>query len=171
MGSSGVAQLVIYAAIAVFVVWRVVNRQLRGSTITVRGLTLMPGILLLLGIFNVAQALPHAGATEIELFTADLALLIVLGVGRAASMHLGLRDGYAFQKGTTLTLILWLATIAIRIGLAIMGAQLHGGDTLTSASIALSLGLSIGVQNVIVFARARRRELPIAVSRADLARR
>jgi hypothetical protein len=171
VGSSDGLQLVIYGAIAVLVVWRVVVRQVRGSVVTVRGLVLMPGILLLLGIFTIARALPDAGTTEAELLVGDLALLVVLGVARAASTHLGMRDGYAFQKGTGLTLALWLATIAIRIGFAVAGAQLHTTGALTSASILLTVGLSIGVQNVIIFTRARRRELPIATSKTSLAGR
>lgn len=169
MGHTDITSLIVYAAIAVLVVWRVVFRQLRGSTITVRGLALFPGILLVLGIYNIAQALPRAAGSGLGLLGADLAVLLILGVARGGSTHLGLRNGVAFQKGTTLTLVLWVVTIAVRIGFAVVGARLHTGGTLTSASILLSMGLSIGVQNVIIFTRARRGQLPIATSRADAA--
>ncbi|GAB3001667.1 DUF1453 family protein [Amycolatopsis acidiphila] len=163
-------EVLLYLVIAALVIWRVVFRQLRGSTITVRGLIIIPGILLVLGLENCARALPKATGGEIALLAVDLAVLLVLGVARAASAHLDVRDGYAFQKGTTLTLVLWLVTIAIRIGFGVAGARTGLAGPLTSSSVLLSMGLSIGVQNVLVYSRARRRELPIATSRSTVAR-
>jgi hypothetical protein len=146
----------------------VVFRQLRGSTITVRGLIIIPGVLLILGLENCVRALPRASGGEIALLAVDLVVLLVLGVARAASTHLGTRNGYAFQKGTTLTLVLWLVTIAVRIGFGVLGARTGLAGPLTSASVLLSMGLSIGVQNLLVYSRARRRELPIASSRSEI---
>ncbi|GAA5160199.1 MULTISPECIES: hypothetical protein [Amycolatopsis] len=160
-----ISELLLYIVILVLVLWRVVYRQLRGSTITIRGLTLIPVILVVLGVANCARVLPQASGREIALLVADLAILLVLGVARAASTRLGLRNGYAFQKGTSLTLVLWLVTVAIRVGFAAAGASLGAAGALTSASVLLSVGLSIGVQNVLIYQRARRRELPIAVRR------
>jgi hypothetical protein len=163
-------EILLYVVIAALVVWRVVFRQLRGSTITVRGLVVIPGILLLLGLESCARALPGASGGEITLLAVDLVVLLALGVARAASTHLDTRDGYAFQKGTTLTLVLWLVTVAMRIGLGLAGSWLGLTGALTSSSVMLSVGLSIGVQNALVYSRARRRELPIATSRSEIAR-
>lgn len=160
------AQLLLYVVIAAVVVWRVVFRQLRGSMITVSGMVVMPGILLVVGLENCVGVLPAASGAEIAWFGADLAALVVLGFGRAASTRVGTRDGFAFQKGTSLTLILWLVTVAVRIGLAVLGHS--AGSSLTSASMALSLGLSIGVQNLLIYTRARRAGLRIATRRSDV---
>lgn len=162
-------EVLLYLVIAALVIWRVVFRQLRGSTITVRGLILIPGILLVLGLENSARALPKASGGEIALLVVDLVVLLGLGVARAASTRLSTRDGYAFQKGTTLTLVLWLVTIAVRIGFGVLGARTGLTGSLTSSSILLSMGLSIGVQNLLIYGRARRRELPIATSRSEIA--
>ncbi|TNC28942.1 hypothetical protein [Amycolatopsis alkalitolerans] len=162
-------EIVLYIVIAAFVVWRVVYRQQRGSTITVRGLVLFPGILLVLGVLNSARALPTASGGEIGLFAADLLVLLALGIARGASTHLDTRDGYAFQKGTAVTLALWLVTIAIRIGFALAGVKMGLTGPLTSSSTLLSLGVSIGVQNALIYHRARRRDLPIAASRSETA--
>jgi hypothetical protein len=165
MGHLTPLQILLYVAIAALVISRVVFRQLRGTTLTVRGMLLIPGILVLLGVENCAQALPKASGTEIALLGADLLVLLILGAARAASTNLTTRDGYAFQKGSVLTLILWLVTIGVRIGFGFVGAS----GPLTSASIALSLGLSIGVQNALIYARARRGGLRIATSRSEIA--
>jgi hypothetical protein len=169
MGHLTPLQILLYVAIAALVIWRVVFRQLRGTTVTVRGMLVIPGILVLIGLENCAQALPKASGTEIALLGADLLVLLILGAGRAASTNLTVRDGYAFQKGSVLTLLLWLLTIGVRIGFGFVGAGLGAGGPLTSASIALSLGLSIGVQNALIYARARRGGLRVASSRSDIA--
>ena len=162
-------EILLYIAIAVLVVWRVIIRQFRGSTLTVRGLVLMPGILVVLGAINCAKALPTASGKEIALLGVDLAVLIVFGVARAASMTISERAGHAFQKGGTLTLVLWFATIAVRIGFAAAGTWLGATGPLTSASLLLSMGLSIGVQNALVFTRARRLGIPVAADRSAVA--
>lgn len=161
-------EILLYVVIAALVVWRVVFRQLRGSTLTVRGLLIIPGVLLVLGLENCVRALPQASGSEIALLAVDLMVLLGLGIARAASTTLGTRNGYAFQKGTTLTLVLWLVTIAVRIGFGVLGARTGLAGPLTSAAIMLSMGLSIGVQNLLVYNRARRRELPIATTRSEI---
>lgn len=162
-------EILLYLAIAVVVVWRVIIRQWRGSTITVRGLVVIPGILVVIGAVNCLALLPRAPAAEIELLVADLVVLIAFGVARAASTTVTARDGNAFQRGTVLTLVLWLTTIAVRAGVAILGARFGVAGPLTSDSVMLSMGLSIGAQNAVVYLRARRLGLPVAPDRRGLA--
>lgn len=162
-------EILLYLAIAAVVVWRVIIRQWRGSAITVRGLVLIPGILVVIGVSNCLALLSKAPAGEIELLVADLVVLTALGVARAASTTVITRDGNAFQKGTALTLLLWLTTIVARIGVAVLGARLGVAGPLTSASVVLSMGLSIGVQNAVIYLRARHLGLPVAPDRRGLA--
>ncbi|HKS48662.1 MAG TPA: hypothetical protein VJT49_26860 [Amycolatopsis sp.] len=157
-------EILLYLAIAALVVWRVVIRQLRGSTLTVRGLALIPGILVVLGVANCVHALPGASGGELAFLGVDLVLLVAFGAARSASTSLTSRDGYAFQKGTTLTLFLWLATVATRVGLSMLGVRLNVAGALTSASLLLSIGLSIGTQNALIYARARRLGFRIATT-------
>lgn len=164
------AQILLYLAIAALVIWRVIIRQLRGNTPTTRGLMLLPGILIVLGILNCAAPLSKASAGELGLLGIDLVLLIVLGTARATTTRLTVRNGYAFQKGTTLTLILWLVTIAIRVGVTLVGDRLGVTGALTSASILLSLGLTVATQNAVVYLRIQRRGLRISPDRASLMR-
>ncbi|WP_027943152.1 hypothetical protein [Amycolatopsis taiwanensis] len=158
--------ILLYLAIAILVVWRVIIRQFRGSAPTVRGLTVIPGLLVIVGAVSCAPLLPKASGAELGLLATDLALLIAFGVARAASTRLTERNGYAFQKGTAATLVLWLATIAIRVGVALVGVQLGVAGPLTSASLLLSMGLTIGTQNAVVYLRAQRLGLRIAPDRA-----
>jgi hypothetical protein len=166
---SHLAEILLYVAIAALVVWRVIFRQLRGYRLTARGLALMPAILVLLGGYRTLQALPQASGAEIALLAADLVVLAVLGVVRASTTQVTERDGYAFQQGTKRTLLLWLVTIAVRIGFTVLGEELGAAGALTSASFALTLGVSIGVQNALAYTRAQRLGLPFAPGRSRLA--
>jgi hypothetical protein len=170
MGNPNAATALLYAAIAVFVLWRVIFKQLTGVMLSMRNLWLIPGILLVIGGFSTFSALPNASGTEIGLLGADLAVLAALGVLRGSSTSLSTRDGFAFQKGNPLTVILWLVTIGVRIGFAVLGLHIGAAGTLTSASIWLTLGLSIGIQNAVLYARARKRGLRIAANWAESAR-
>jgi hypothetical protein len=165
MGNTSSATVLLYVAIAAFVFWRVILKQLAGSTLSVRSLWLIPVILLAIGGSSTLTALPTAGGTEIALLGADLVVLTVLGVIRGGSVALSIRDGFAFQKGTALTLILWLVTIGVRVGFGVLGSQLDASGPLTSASIWLSVGLSIGIQNAVIYARVRKLGLPVAADR------
>jgi hypothetical protein len=162
------SEILLYLAIAALVVWRVIIRQLRGSTLTARGLVVVPGILVIAGIVTCAPVVSQSSGGEIGLLVAEVVLLSALGVARAASTRLSAPNGYAVQKGTTLTLVLWLVTIALRVGVAVLGSQLGMTGPLTSKSILLSMGATIGVQNAVVYLRARRRGLTVATDRTAL---
>jgi hypothetical protein len=165
MGNTSSATVLLYVAIAVFVFWRVILKQLTGSTLSLRSLWLIPAVLLVIGGSSTLGALPAASGTEIALLGADLVVLTVLGVIRGGSVALSTRDGFAFQKGTALTLVLWLVTIGVRVAFGVLGSQLDASGPLTSASIWLSVGLSIGIQNAAIYARVRKLGLTVAADR------
>jgi hypothetical protein len=162
------SEILLYLAVAALVVWRVIIRQFRGSTLTARGLAVVPGILVIAGIVTCAPVLSQSSGGEIGLLVAEVASLSALGVARAASTRLSAPNGYAVQKGSTLTLVLWLVTIAVRVGIAVLGAHLGVTGPLTSKSILLSMGATIAVQNAVVYLRARRLGLTVAADRTDL---
>jgi hypothetical protein len=61
-------------------------------------------------------------------------------------------------------------TVAVRIGVVALGTALGVTGPLTSASIALSLGVSIAVQNATTYRRIQRRGLPLADRRPAVSR-
>ncbi|WP_326566909.1 hypothetical protein VSH64_34370 [Amycolatopsis rhabdoformis] len=154
--------IVVYVALAALVLYRVVYKQLRGTLLSRKSLITMPLILTVLGVVTVARALPAAGTGELVMFGADIVVLIVLGLGRSASTSLTARGNTTWQKGSALTLVLWLATIGARVGFGFLGGYLGFDGGLTSASILLTMGLSIGVQNALTYYRIQQRGLPLA---------
>jgi hypothetical protein len=162
---SSAANVLLYAVIAAYVLYKVVYKQVRGTLLTRRTLVMMPLILVAAGVYLAAKALPGASPAELGLLGADLVVLAGLGVLRSTTTTLTERDGTTFQKGSAVTVGLWLLTIAVRVGLVALGTALGVAGPLTSASIALTLGVSIAVQNATTYSRIQRRGLPLADQR------
>jgi hypothetical protein len=162
--------VLLYAAIAGLVLYKVVYQQVRGTLLNRRTLFAMPLLLTVVGGYLTLKALSGASAAELGLLAADLLVLAGLGVLRSTTTTLTERDGTTFQKGSAVTIGLWVLTVAVRIGVVALGTALGITGPLTSASIALSLGLSIAVQNATTYRRIQRRGLPLADRRAALSR-
>ncbi|MFJ9781757.1 hypothetical protein ACIRSS_19385 [Amycolatopsis sp. NPDC101161] len=156
------ANVLLYVAIVAYVLYRVVYRQVRGTLLDRRTLTVMPLVLVAVGGYLCAKALPGASAAELGLLAVDLVVLAGLGVLRSTTTTLTERDGTTFQKGSAITVGLWVLTIGVRVGLVALGTALGIAGPLTSASIALTIGVSIAVQNATTYYRVQQRGLPLA---------
>jgi hypothetical protein len=156
--------VLIYVAVAALVLVRVIGRQVTGSPVTARSLVTIPVVLLAIGVAAVGDALTAASADSLLLFAVDAVVLVLAGLARGASVSLGERGGALFQRGTRLTLVLWLVTIALRVGFALGGHLLGVNDQLATASVALTMGLTIGAQNLAIWWRAQRLGVPMAVA-------
>jgi hypothetical protein len=154
----------VFILIGALVVLRVFGKQLAGSVVTARSLVLMPAILVVIGLGSAASAITVAHPGEILFFVLDAVVVVGLGVARGASTRLSLRDGALYQKGTVLTLVLWLTTIAVRVGAAFLSQSLGVTGTLTAASLLLLFGLTIAAQNAVIYLRAQQQRLPLAVA-------
>ncbi|MGW3993093.1 hypothetical protein [Amycolatopsis sp. NPDC004772] len=164
------SSVLLYAVIAAFVLYKVVYKQVRGTLLSRRTLVVLPLLLTAFGAYLTLKALPGASAAELGLLAADLLLLAGLGVLRSTTTTLTERDGTTFQKGSAVTIGLWVLTVAVRVGVIALGTALGITGPLTSASIALSLGLSIAVQNATTYRRIQRRGLPLADQRPAVTR-
>jgi hypothetical protein len=162
--------VLLYVAIAVLVLYKVVYQQVRGTLLDRKTLVTMPVVLVVVGGYLTLEALPGASGAELGLLAADLVVLAGLGVLRSTTTALTPRDGTTFQKGSAVTIGLWVLTIAVRIGLVALGTALGVAGPLTSASTALTIGVSIAVQNATTYRRIQRRGLPLAGRRAALSR-
>lgn len=156
------ANVLLYVAIAGYVLYRVVYKQVRGTLLDRRTLTVMPVVLVAVGGYLCAKALPGASAAELGLLAVDLVVLAGLGVLRSTTTTLTERNGTTFQKGSAVTIGLWVLTIGVRVGLVALGTALGIAGPLTSASIALTIGVSIAVQNATTYYRVQQRGLPLA---------
>ncbi|MEV4314617.1 hypothetical protein [Actinocrispum sp. NPDC049592] len=150
------------AVAAVLVVVRVIAKQTKGSVVTTRGLVMVPLIMMVVGVVSAKDVIGAAKPADLLMLGVDVILLIVLGAARGASVAVTERDGAAFQKGTKWTLVLWIATIAVRVGVIFADRALGLDSALTSASVVVTLGVTLAAQNWMIFERARRLGIPVA---------
>lgn len=158
---SSTATVLLYVALAGLVLYKVVYKQLRGTLLNRKSLVTMPLILVVVGGYLTLKALPGSSAAELGFLGVDLVVLAGLGV-RSTTTTLSVREGTTFQKGSAATLGLWVLTIGVRIGLVALATLLGVAGPLSSASIALTLGVSIAVQNATTCRRIRLAGLPLA---------
>jgi hypothetical protein len=156
----------IIAAVAVLIVLRVITKQTQGSPVTIRSLLGFPVVLLVTGVASASDLLAMASGRDLLLLVVDALILLVLGAARGSTVTVSEKDGVAFQKGTKWTLVLWLATVAARVGVLIADHALGMDSALTNASFAVTLGVTLAAQNAVIFERTRRLGLTMAISRA-----
>ncbi|MFF0344591.1 hypothetical protein [Kribbella sp. NPDC004875] len=157
---------VIGILLGLLVLFRVVGRQVTGSLVTQRSLFLMPGILLCVGLLSTSSAVHTASTGEIAFLALDCVLLIGFGFARGASIRLTQTDEGLFQKGTAMTLVLWLVTIALRVGTSFASAALWPHNSFSQATLALTIGVTIAAQNAVIYRRSQALRIPFAVDRA-----
>ena len=143
--SPAVAGEVVSAAVLIYVLWR--QRQVRA----VQTKLLLPLALAIVGLVSaLSDAKVHAlsagqGAVLIALLLGDA---IGLGVVRAFTVRLWHADGQTVRQGSWLTVGLWLIGVAVHEG----GLAVAHID---SSSLLLYVGLTLGAQHIVLYARAR----------------
>ena len=140
--------------IAVAVVLWILVRQMQKRSVREDSRPIAYLVLAVVGIVEVANFMKSHPATPkaILLTVVSLVIAAVFGVIRAYTVKLWREDGQLFRQGNALTIGLWIIGIAIHFG----------GDTLIDSSakglstttILLYLAISLGVQQVVVKARA-----------------
>ncbi|MEU8355067.1 hypothetical protein AB0C27_03550 [Nonomuraea sp. NPDC048882] len=93
-------------------------------------------------------------ALSLALFAVEAVAAVALGAWRASSVRVWLDDaGIAWSKGTAGTMLAWLASIAIRVGLYFAGTA--AGLSVSTGGALLFLGLTLGTQAYLVARRGR----------------
>ncbi|MEU4195270.1 hypothetical protein AB0E69_25450 [Kribbella sp. NPDC026611] len=152
--------------IGVLVLVRVIGRQVTGSLVTQKSLVVMPAILLGVGVFSLTTAVKGVSAGELGLFALDAVVLVGLGFARGASVRLTQTPQGLYQKGTAATLCLWLVTIGLRVAAAFGSAALFPHSHFSQSVLALTIGLTIGSQNLMIYRRSLAMHAPLASQRA-----
>ena len=120
--SIAVTQFAVYALIAAIVIYRQLAPRPAQST---GWLFILPFVLTGYGAYSMLQSPPTA-ATSYALLSAELVLGAIAGVARGLTIHFWIdqRD-VLMQRGTWLTLVIWVLFIGLRIaGYALFGGTL-----------------------------------------------
>ncbi|WP_328605867.1 hypothetical protein OG943_38690 [Amycolatopsis sp. NBC_00345] len=120
-----------------------------------------PTVVLILGVLGVVSlaAFFKGGSpsgTAIALLAGSLLVAVLFGVVRAYTVRLWRADGQLWRQGTWLTVVLWIAAIAIHLGLDFVIDANSPVKGLGNASILLYLAVTLGAQRLVVQQRANR---------------
>ena len=144
-----VVTLVIAAAILAYVIFQ----QLRTRLVNPRRLVTLPGIMILLGIFNLDKHPPTSGAAFLAI-VASLLVAVVFGLARGVSVQTWREGGAVFRKGTAVTLILWIVGLALRVLIGFVAAKNGVNQAVTYGEAPLFFGVTLAAQNVLIWYRA-----------------
>ncbi len=154
---------VIGILVGLLVLVRVIGGQVTGSLVTQKSLFVMPVVLLVIGVVSLSSAFGGASTGELAFLAMDCVVLIGLGLARGASIRLTRTAEGLYQKGTAATLCLWVLTIALRVGTAFASVALWPHGTLSRATLALTVGLTIAAQNAMIYRRSLSLHIPFTV--------
>jgi hypothetical protein len=153
-----------YVIIAALVVW-VLTRQLQARPVVARKLFVLPLVLVVVGIASLNSATSKGGvhftSTDATWLAIDLAVTMIFGVFRGSSIRLYAQDGVLWRKGTWVTLVGWVLSLAVRGGIGVLASD-HGAKLVASSALALSFGVSLAVQGAVVYLRGLRAGTPFA---------
>jgi len=148
--------------VAIAAIVFVVGQQLIGGALQGKRLVLLPAVLTVIGIVEIAGNKAHADAIDVSLLTASAAAAITIGLALGMMTRLERRNGYLWAQLPTRGVWLWGGLIASRVaieGIAhVTGAHLAAG----TAAILLTLGLNRAAQALAVVARAISAGIPFA---------
>ncbi|TDD46091.1 hypothetical protein E1286_22070 [Nonomuraea terrae] len=132
----------------------VIYRQFRTRPAGRLGVLCTAGAMIVAGVVMGGLLDPVHPALSLALFAVEAFGAVALGVWRAATARVWLDDsGVAWARGTGWTLVAWVASIAVRLGLYAAGQWL--GLAPSAGGILLFVGLTIGVQAYLVARRGR----------------
>lgn len=147
MSPAALSQYAIYGLIAAFVIYRqLAPRQARSAG----RLFLLPLVITAYGAYSLLQSPPSAPTTYL-LLGGELALAAVAGVIRALTVRFWFdQRGVLMQRGTWLTLIVWVLFIGLRVGAYALADSGQG-----TPELMLSLGASLLVQAGVAAVRSQ----------------
>lgn len=156
---------VLTVLVAIGVIVFVVGQQLIGSAVTGRRTVVLPAVLTVIGIVDLAGHKSHPGATDVALLAVEGAVAVAIGVALGVMTRLERRDGHLWAQLPKQGLWLWAALIASRLvatGIAhASGAHVAAG----TSAILLTLGLNRVAQAAVVVPRAIAAGIPFAPER------
>jgi hypothetical protein len=150
------------ALIAVAAFAFILYRQLRAQRVDAAKGARRPLIFAAVGVVLAGQYLLHHQVTALGVagLAVSLVLAALLSYLRGHSVRLWRQDGAWWRRGTALTLVLWFCSIGSHLGVDALVGHLDPaegiGKGLGNATLLLYLGVSLGLQHLVVLQRVRR---------------
>jgi hypothetical protein len=149
--------MIVDLVLGVAVLGLLVYRQMRTRPVRAFNARL-PLILGVIGVVELAAFLKgyhHSQGAVAASLVGSLVLAAVFGAARAATVRIWLREGQAWVKGTWITGVLWVVSLAAHLGYDAVFDVKDAHGSLGSASILLYLAVTFVVQRLVVQRRAQ----------------
>ncbi len=141
----------------------VIGRRLSGEPLQGKRLIVLPAALVIYGV----SQLHHLGPAAAVVLVVEGLIAFGLGAVRGVTIAVYERNGHLWYRYRPLTIVVWIVTIAARVGL-VFGAHLVGVDLPTTASILVGFGISLFGEAAVVAAKAQRSGVPYAPDKRTL---
>jgi hypothetical protein len=154
--------LTVVAAIAVVAL--VIGRQIVGEALRGKRLILLPAVLIVFGVLNLAHT-PHMNMADIACIAVSGLIAAGIGIGQGASMRLESRDGGLWGQMPVRSLWLWGALVLSRLAVTVLALSIGAHAASSVDSILLVLGVNRLMQAAIITVRAMTAGIPFAAEK------
>jgi hypothetical protein len=155
---SPVTILLVVAAVG-YVLWS----RMQGRPVKIRRMLVLPVVLVVLGITDLTgSSAPHLTSKDIAFLVVGVALSVVLGAARGATIELYPQQGELWQRYRRITVGLWIALIAIKLILIAIASAAGASAGSGTSTLLLTLGVSLLAEAAIVGPRAVSTGVPFA---------
>jgi len=133
----------------------VLASRIAGQPVNIRRLLVLPGVLTAMGLLQLSGAVT-AGLRpqDLGLLAVGLAAAAGLGVARGATVTVAVRDGRPWLRYRAVTLVLWAATVAVRVGLSVLAHAAGATVAGSGPALLLSAGVTLLAEGAVVAHRA-----------------
>jgi hypothetical protein len=136
--------------------------QVVGQSLTGRRAMVLPAVLTVIGVVDLAGNKSHPGALDLALIALSAAIAIAIGLGLGFLTRMERRDGHLWVQLPMRGLWLWAALFASRLLVTLL-AHVSGAHVAAGTSaILLVLGLNRVAQALVVVPRAVAAGIPFA---------
>jgi len=146
---------VVLVVLALAVVGYVLASRIAGQPVNTRRLLVLPGVLTAMGLLQLSGAVSGGvRPPDLGLLAVGVAAAAGLGAARGATVTVAVRDGRPWLRYRPVTLGLWAATVAVRVGLTVLAHAAGATVAGSGPALLLSAGVTLLAEGAIVAHRA-----------------
>ena len=146
---------VVLVVLALAVVGYVLASRIAGQPVNTRRLLVLPGVLTAMGLLQLSGAVSGGvRPPDLGLLAVGVAAAAGLGAARGATVTVAVRDGRPWLRYRPVTLGLWAATVAVRVGLTVLAHEAGATVAGSGPALLLSAGVTLLAEGAIVAHRA-----------------
>jgi hypothetical protein len=146
---------VVLAVLVLAAVGYVLVSRMQGQPVNTRRLLVLPAVLTAIGALQLAGALSGGfRAVDAVLLAVGLLAAAGLGAARGVTVAVFVRDGRSWLRYRPATLMLWVATVAVRVGLTLLAHATGAAVAASGPALLLTVGITLFAEGAVVARRA-----------------